>query len=145
LKIRTLDAITSVEEKKKPFMKKISLFLLAFIGLTVGDLNHADAGSAVALAPHNHLATSYGGPIEIVKQKVLDVARRRYGATARIIASSDVTGYGAIAVALLPNGRGTIIGVALGRRSATEADSLAIEQCIKGGGTNPRVKWGFRG
>ena len=81
----------------------------------------------------------------MVKQRALDVAHRRYGATARIIASSDVTGYGAIAVALLPNGRGTTIGVALGRRSATEADSLAIAQCIKAGGTNPRVKWGFRG
>jgi hypothetical protein len=125
-------------------MKPVAL-LLALIGLANIATEAAKAGSAVALAPNNHLATSYGGPVEMAKQRVLDVAHRKYGTTARIIASSDVTGYGAIAVALLPNGRGTTIGVALGRRSATEADSLAIGQCIKAGGTNPRVKWGFRG
>jgi hypothetical protein len=38
-----------------------------------------------------------------------------------------------------------VIGVALGRRSATEADALAIEQCRKAGGIKPQVKWGFWG
>jgi hypothetical protein len=125
-------------------MKRIAL-LFSLIGLANIATEVSKAGSAVALAPNNHLATSYGGSVEMAKERVLDVAHRRYGATARIIASSDVTGYGAIAIALLPNGRGTTIGVALGRRSATEADALAIGQCIKAGGTNPRVRWGFRG
>jgi hypothetical protein len=40
---------------------------------------------------------------------------------------------GAIAVARHPNGFGWIIGVALGKGSATEADALAIGQCRKVG------------
>ena len=63
----------------------------------------------------------------------------------RIVAATDIAGYGAIAVALHPNGRGSILGVALGKRSATEADNLAIEQCLKAGGTHPKIIEGFRG
>ena len=91
------------------------------------------------------LPTAYGGPVEREKERALEVARRKYGPDVRILASSDVTGYGAIAVAHPANGRGSIIGVALGMRSATEANTVAIEKCLKAGGVNPQVKWAFRG
>ena len=80
----------------------------------------------------------------MAKRRALDVAQRRYGPNVRILASTDVTGYGAIAVARHPNGN-FVIGVSLGNRSATEADRLAMDHCIKAGGRNPQVKWGFRG
>ena len=48
--------------------------------------------------------------------------------------STDATGYCAIAVSLHPNGYGTIIGVSLGNRSATEAYTLAVDHCLKAGG-----------
>ena len=125
-------------------MKKTSLFRLFFVGLTALIVNHASGGSAVALGPYNQLATSYGGPVAMAKQRALEVARRKYGANVRILAATDVTGYGAIATARVSNGN-LVIGVALGRRSATEADTLAIEQCRKAGGFAPVVRWGFRG
>ena len=103
-----------------------------------------DAGSAVAMEPrHGNLATAYGGPMQREEERALAEGRRRYGPDVRIIAASDVTGYGAIAVARF--GKRIIVGVALGKRSAAEADTLAIEHCLNAGGTNPKVRWGFRG
>jgi hypothetical protein len=125
-------------------MKKSTLFILALIGSVVFSFANAIAGSAVALGPHNQLATAYGGPVRREEQRALENARRKYGTNVRILASSDVTGYGAIAVARHPNGN-WLIGVALGRSSATEADTLAIEQCLKAGGRHPQVRWAFKG
>jgi hypothetical protein len=124
-------------------MKKTVFCLLLLCSLLLA-LQSANAGSAVALAPHNQLATAYGGPVAREKQRALDEARRKYGANARILAATDTTGYGAIAVARHPNGN-WVIGVSLGKRSATEASTLAIEHCLKAGGRNPQVKWAFWG
>lgn len=62
-----------------------SFISLAFF--TLG-LHKADAGSAVALGPHNQMVASYGHTREIAKQRALDQARRRYGDNVRILASS---------------------------------------------------------
>ena len=86
-----------------------------------------------------------GVPVEVAKQRALALARRKYGPEVRVFAASDVTGYGAIAVARHPNGIGWIICVSLGNRSATEADMVAIEKCVKAGGRNPQVRLAFRG
>jgi Domain of unknown function (DUF4189) len=116
------------------------LGLLCVASLVVQRVN---AGSAVAIAPHNRLVYSWGHPEEEARREALELCRRRYGADARILASSDVTGYCAIAVARL--GVGWVIGVALGHRSATESEYLAKKQCLKAGGTNPVVTWGWYG
>jgi hypothetical protein len=126
-------------------MKRSALFRLALVCMAVATQN-AKAGSAVVTDGHGHLITSYGQPSKRNRQG----ARAGDGpstvrATVRVLAASDVTGYGAIAVARHPNGHGSIIGVALGKRSATEADTLAIEQCLKAGGTNPKIIRGFSG
>jgi hypothetical protein len=126
-------------------MKRTALFRLALIALVGIAIRHANGGSAVALAPHNKFVTSYGHTREIAKQKALDLARRKYGNDVRIVASSDVTGYCAIAIARHPNGYGWIIGISLGNPSATQADALAIEHCVKAGGLKPRVASAFRG
>jgi hypothetical protein len=124
-------------------MKRVTFFCIVWtVFLTV---EKANAGAAVAAAPHLQLATSYGGTIQQVTQRALSVARKKYGGNVRILAATDRTGFGAVAVARPPNGVGWIVGVALGRRSATEADALAIEQCRKAGGIKPKVKWGFWG
>jgi hypothetical protein len=124
-------------------MKRSAMFWLILLGLTGMAMQNANAGSAVALGPHNQLATAYGGPVAREKQRALAEARRRYGTDVRILAATDVAGYGAIAVARHPNGRGSIIGVALGKRSAAEAAALAIKHCVTAGGTDPKVKWEF--
>ena len=126
-------------------MKRNVLFRLALVGMAVSAIHTAHAGSAVALGPHNQLATAYGGPVEREKSCALNNARRLYGNDVRIIAATDIAGYGAIALARHPKGYGWIIGVSLGNRSATEADVLAIDHCLKAGGRNPQVKWAFRG
>ena len=127
-------------------MEKTSRFLLALVGLGVMALQNVNAGSVVVADGYGNLSTAYGGPVDREKQRALDTAHRRYGfGHFRILASSDVTGYGAIAVALHPNGHDSLIGIALGRRSATEADTLALQQCVKAGGTHAKVRWAFRG
>jgi hypothetical protein len=126
-------------------MKHSVIFRCALVGLTCFGVQHVKAGSAVALADPGHIISEYGHPEAASIDSALAFARQRYGMHVRIIASSDVTGYGAIAVALHPNGHGTLIGVALGQPSATQADALAVAKCVKAGGTHARVRWGFRG
>jgi hypothetical protein len=84
-------------------------------------------------------------PVQREMDRALETARRRYGANFRILAASDVTGYGAIAVARQPTGHGYIVGVVLGKRSHTEAVTIATKHCLQAGGLNPVVKWAFRG
>jgi hypothetical protein len=122
--------------KSVPLLRWVLLIFLA--------AENAKAGAAVAIGPHNQFAVSYGGPIKQVKERALAQARRRYGQNVRILAATDVTGYGSMAVARVANGN-WIMSVSLGNRSASEADTHAIQQCRKAGGIKPQVKWGFWG
>jgi hypothetical protein len=116
---------------------------LAFLGcvLTTQTLQ---AGSVVVWDGGKNLVTAYGRPLPIEKQRALQAARRKGWTNFRVIGASNVSGYGAIATARHPSGHGSLIGIALGKRSATEADALATEQCVKAGGTNVTVTAGFR-
>src|ERR1700736_5884549 len=120
-------------------MKKTALFRLTLICLAASPIHNTKACSVVVWDGSSHLGTSYGHPVQIEKQRALEGARRRGWTNVRIIGASDETGYGAIAIARHPNGQGSLIGIALGRGSAREADTLAIEECLKAGGTNPKV------
>ena len=126
-------------------MKRNTLLRLALIGLVGVGIQNAHAGSAVAWDGYAQLSTAYGGPVEREKLRALDTARRKGGTNVRIVAATDATGYGAIAVALQPGGHGSIIGVSLGNRSATQADAAAIKDCLKAGGRNPKVRWEWKG
>jgi hypothetical protein len=126
-------------------MKMNAIFRFAYIGLVGMAIQNVSAGSAVAWDGYGHFSTAYGGPVEREKERALKSAHRKGWATAKIIAATDTPGYGAIAVALHPNGYGSVNGIAIGKRSATEADTLAIKACLKAGGTNPQVKWTWRG
>jgi hypothetical protein len=125
-------------------MKRNVLFRLVLVGIAVSPMQKAHAGSAVATDGRGQNIYAFGRPVEIAKQSVLNRARRN-GWSVTIIASTDQTGYGPIAIALHPSGHDSLIGVALGKRSATEADNMAIDHCLKAGGINPKVRWGFRG
>ena len=104
------------------------------------------AGSAVAIANDGQrtlIAKSFGLPQKVAEQHVIDICRREGGANARLLASSGVVGYGAIAVAR--HGVGWVVGVSLGRQSATESELRALKACARAGGTDAKIKWGFRG
>ena len=106
----------------------------------------AVAGSVVAVGHSNRrtlIVKSYGLPQSVAQRHAVEVCHRLGGLDARLIASTDVIGECAIAIA--HKGTGSVIGVSLGCRSATEAQARAIEQCRKAGGIDPVVKWGFRG
>jgi len=125
-------------------VRKTALFLFVLLGLGSVALQNANAGSAVAMEPrHGQLVSSYGHSKQVAMQRALETARRLYGAEVRIIAATEVTGYCTIAVAR--HGDKAIVGVALGKRSASEANTLAIDQCLKAGGTDPRIISGWRG
>jgi hypothetical protein len=117
--------------------------LAILLGIGVLTAQNSKAGSAVAWDGHGHVAYSYGRSMEVEEQRVLDLGLPRYGPSLRILAASDVSGYGAIATARI--GTRWVYGVVLGRRTKAEAEQMAIERCLKAGGVNPRVKSEFRG
>jgi hypothetical protein len=125
-------------------MKRSAIFRLILVGMTVTAIPRAEAASAVAYAPGGHIITSRGQfSKEIAEQHALTTARQQYGASARRIAASDVEGYCAIAVGR--KGTGLVNGIALGRSSRAEAERLAVEACLKAGGTQPKVRWEWYG
>jgi hypothetical protein len=126
-------------------MQMNAISLLTLVATTVGAMQIAHAGSAVALGPNNQMVASFGHPVEIAKQRALAQAYRKYGSQVRILAATQVSGYGAVAVGRRSDAIGWVLSVVLGKRSATEANTLAIEQCIAAGGIDPRVKYSFRG
>jgi hypothetical protein len=120
-----------------------AIILLVLLGLPGTALDNVYAGSAVAWDGRGHLVHSAGYPLEIAKERALRICRLRYGANARLLASTDVVGDGAIAVAR--RGEDWVIGISLGRPSPADAENRAIEKCLRAGGVNPKVRWGFRG
>jgi len=117
--------------------------LLVMLGFTSIMILDSGAGSAVAWDGHGHLVHSAGYPLEVAKERALRLCRLRYGANPHLLASTDVVGDGAIAVAR--RGRDWVIGISLGRPSPADAENRAIEKCLRAGGVNPRVRWGFKG
>jgi hypothetical protein len=117
--------------------------LAVLLGIGAFAAQNAKAGSAVAWDGHDHLAYSYGRSMEVEEHRVLDLGRPRYGPSLRILAASDVPGYGAIATARI--GTRWVYGVVLGRRTKAEAEQMAIERCLKAGGVNTKIKSEFRG
>jgi hypothetical protein len=120
-------------------MNKAALLGIALVGLMFHD---ARAGSAVAIgstAKNPHPVESVGYPKEVAIQRALRICFEKGGVNARIIAATDKVGYGAVAVAAKPGAKGSIIGVALGKRSKKEAEILAIEHCLTAGGVNPHL------
>ena len=117
----------------------------ALLGLVLASLlfQEANAGSAVAMGSNGYLVYSYGLPRSVAVRHAISICIRRGGLNVRLLASTDLVGEGAVAIAHM--GNRSIFGVSLGRRSATEAQARAIEQCRKAGGIDPVVKWGFRG
>jgi hypothetical protein len=124
-------------------MKRSSVFRLGLLALAGIMIQSAAAGSAVAWDGHGHLGSCAGYPRREAMQRSVERCRRNGGVNPRIIASTDVSGDGAIAVAA--RGSGSVIGVSLGRPSAADAENQAMEKCLKAGGFNPKVICGFRG
>ena len=122
--------------------------LVVLMGLTALALRQAKAGSAVAIDDNGRLSISFGHSKEFDEETALELGRR-HGPNVRILAASEVSGYCAIASA--PRRQFTtprdswVYGIALGRATREDAVRLAIEQCLKRGGTNPKIKSEFRG
>ena len=125
-------------------MTRSAIFRFILVGMTVAGLQHLEAGSAVANDGLSHTVQSYGHPKTVAIQRALEVARLHGWTDARIIAATDKTGYGAIAVAAHKGG-GSVVGVSIRNGSQAEADTKAIENCLKANGFDARVRWRFRG
>ena len=122
-------------------MERLILLVLAGVVVAISDVK---AGSAVAMEnAHGKMVSSYGHPKAIAIQRALEQAHKLYGQNVRILAASDVTGYCAVAVARL--GESSVIGVALGKKSASEADSVAIAHCVNAGGVRPKIISAWKG
>jgi hypothetical protein len=122
--------------------------LVVLLGLVALVSQHAKAGSAVAIDDNGRLSISFGHSKGFDEQSALELGRR-HGPNVRILAASDVTGYCAIASGPRREFTGPrerwVCGVALGHSTREEARRFAIEQCLKAGGINPKIKSEFRG
>jgi hypothetical protein len=126
-------------------MKNAALLLLTVLGLTVSSMHNAKAGSAVAFEPHSgKMVNSSGHPEQIAIQKAMAEARHLYGPNVRILAATDVTGYCAVGVAGRV-GKTAIVGVALGQKSAADAQAIVLDQLYKAGGIKPKIISRWRG
>jgi hypothetical protein len=119
-------------------MKKNAVLAWAVLASASLLVLRAGAASAVAVDFEGCVITSRCQPSKVIAiEHVWESARDRGGV--RLIASSGIKGYCAIAVAWNPKGYGSIIGAAVGQPTQVEADRLAIEQCLNGGGADPWV------
>jgi hypothetical protein len=73
--------------------------------------------------------------MEVDKQHALESARIRYGGSLRILAATDVAGYGATAVA--HHGIGWVTGVSLAPSVSSGCGQSGNRTCLKVGGINP--------
>jgi hypothetical protein len=125
-------------------MKKgAKIWLAVLLSLATLAAQSAKAGSAVAMgdkAPY--LVSSFGYLKRIAEQRALAKCGAN-GGNCRIIASTERLGYGAVAVGKGATG-GSILGVAIAKRSREEAATLALEHCHAAGGINPKVIVQFR-
>jgi hypothetical protein len=124
-------------------MKKRIVAALALLGCLCITMQGAEAGSAVAWDGQGHLGAAAGYPLKEAKQRALERCRRNGGINPRIVGATEGIGYGAIAVAR--RGTGSVIGISLGRPSPADAENRAIEKCLRAGGINPKIRWGFKG
>jgi Domain of unknown function (DUF4189) len=118
-------------------MKRVALLGIALAALMLRD---ARAASAVAVGhgTRYYPVAAYGDRNkEIAKQRALQMCFTHGGLNPRILVATDKVGYGALVVA--EKGKGSVLGIALGKNSKTEAANLAIEKCLKDGGVNPRI------
>jgi hypothetical protein len=125
-------------------MKRNSLFRIVLLGLAFILIQSTRAGSAVAWDGHGHLGASAGYPLQEAKQRALQRCLRNGGVNPRILGATDTVGDGAVAVARGRSG-GSVIAVTLGRPSPADAENRAVEKCLRAGGINPKIMWGFRG
>ena len=126
-------------------MKSTALSLLTMIGLMGLSIHNANAGSAVAFEPHSGMmVNSSGHSEEIAIQKAMAGARHLYGPNVRLLAATDVTGYCAVGVAGRVR-KTAIVGVALGQKSAADAQTIVLAQLYKAGGINPKIISRWRG
>src|SRR5262249_50027666 len=119
------------------------IWVAALVSLAALAVHNAKAGSAVVWDGHGHVVSYHGSRVDEATRRAFELAYRHFGGGFRLIASTDLNGYGAVAVAA--KGTGSVIGVALGKRSATEANALAIDHCLKAGGTSPKVIKAWKG
>jgi hypothetical protein len=124
-------------------MKKSAFFRFAVVALTSLAIGRLNAASAVAIGNDGYLSTAVRSSLSEAKQRAVEICRQHGGVNVRLVASSAASGYCAIAVAR--KGTGVVYGVALAKRSATEANTLAINHCLKAGGIDPKIKYGWRG
>jgi hypothetical protein len=118
------------------------IFLSFVVGFAAVSMEGANAGSAVAWDQHGHIFYTFGESRNKAEEHVLNLSRKDRS-NAKLIGSTDIVGYGAIAVAR--RGTGSVIGISLGRPSPADAENRAIEKCLKAGGINPKIRWGFKG
>jgi hypothetical protein len=118
------------------------IFFSFITGWVAVSMESTSAGSAVAWDQHGHMFYTFGESRKKAEEHVLNLCRKDWS-NAKLIGSTDVVGYGAIAVAR--RGSGSVIGISLGRPSPADAENRAIQKCLKAGGVNPKVRWGFKG
>src|SRR6516225_4573624 len=113
--------------------------LSVLLGLAALAAQSAGAGSAVVWDGHGHVFSSVGYSVNVAKQRAIEIAHQRYGGSFKLLAYSDVAGYGAIAIARNGRGSGSVIGVTLSGASAPEAENRSLEKCRNAGGINPKI------
>jgi hypothetical protein len=93
---------------------------------------------AIALAKkgtRHIVCVAWGYTVGLAKQNVVKLANRNKADSFRVAAWTDVRGYTAVASST----RGYVVGWSMAQPSEMMAQKLAIKNCLRAGGVNPRI------
>ncbi len=126
-------------------MNKVASLASALM-LPMTTIQQVGAGSAVAVgtvSPEFFPVEEIGYPKAVAKQLALKSCQERGGLNPKIVAATDKTGYGAVAIAIKASREAVIIAASLGNASIREAESRAMKSCLTAGGVDPRLITSF--
>jgi len=91
---------------------------------------------AVAKKGTRHIVcVAWGYTVGLAKQNVVKLANRNKADSFRVAAWTDLRGYTAVASST----RGYAVGWSMAQPSEMMAQKLAIQNCLKAGGVNPKI------
>src|SRR6516162_9032110 len=118
--------------KSAAFLRFVFFVLCAFL---VQDVKAAMAIAVAKKGTRHIVCVAWGYTVGLAKQNVVKLANRNKADSFRVAAWTDLRGYTAVASST----RGYAVGWSMAQPSEMMAQKLAIKNCLKAGGVNPKI------
>jgi hypothetical protein len=119
-------------------MKSAACLRFLFFVLCTFLVQDVKAAMAIAVAKkgtHHLVCVAWGYTVGLARQNVVKLANRNKADSFRVAAWTEMRGFTAVASST----RGYVVGWSMAQPSQMMAQKLAIENCLKAGGVNPKI------